>query len=223
MDDFIDEDDLLTFEGFLKYQGVPTTSTSAELEMWRGYFDEAKRLHETSPKVGLMRLQPVPGEQKYGVAIRDGSDLWLTLWVRCSRKGEIFIMYPRGNRDWDPHASYHVDGTFHQKSFGTTMGSSQKRQPLTSAFRESEHLGMYGGHGKSTGAICDRKAFDGVVVVEPGIFGPRSGSVGVDLVEPGYEPKWNEGDGQRFYVNGVHQREVFPRNGRPSLVVTITR
>jgi hypothetical protein len=223
MDDFISEDDLLTFEGFLKYQGVPATSAPADLKMWRGYFEEAKWLHEASPKIGLMKLQPIPGEQKYAVAIRDGSYLWLTLWVRCSRKGEIFIMYPRGNRDWDAHASYHANGTFHQKSFGATFGSPQKRQPLTSAFRESEHLGMYGGHGKSTGAICDRKAFDGVVIVEPGILGPRDGAVGVDLVEPGYEPKWSGGDGQRFYVSGIDQREVFLRNGSPSVVVTITR
>jgi hypothetical protein len=115
MDDFISEDDLLTFEGFLKYQGVPATATPEELKMFRGFFDEATLLHKTGPKVGLMKLQPVPGEQKYAVAIRDGSKLWLTLWVRCSRKGEIFVMYPRPDRDWDAHASYHLKGTFHQK------------------------------------------------------------------------------------------------------------
>ena len=65
---------------------------------------------KTSPKVGLMKLQLVPGEQKYAVAICDGSDLWLTLWVRCSRKGEIFIMYPRGDRDWDAQGSVHSRG-----------------------------------------------------------------------------------------------------------------
>src|SRR6516164_9347789 len=42
------------------------------------------------------------------------------------------------------------------------------------------------GHGKTTGAVCDPKAFDGVVIVEPGILGPRNGSVGVDLVASGY-------------------------------------
>jgi hypothetical protein len=93
MDDFISEDDLLTFEGFLKYQAIdPAMLTPDELAMWRGYFDEATRLWESSPKVGLMKLRPVPGEQKYAVPIRDGSDLWLTIWVRCSPKGEIFVM-----------------------------------------------------------------------------------------------------------------------------------
>ena len=221
MDDFISEDDLLTFDGFLKYQGGPATATLEELKMFRGFFDEATLLHKTGPKVGLMKLQPVPGEQKYAVAIRDGSKLWLTLWVRCSRKGEIFVMYPRPDRDWDAHASYHLDGTLHQKSYGH-VGISVKRQPLTEAFRGSEHLGLYSGHGpKSTGAVCDPKAFDGVVIVEPGILGPRDGNVGVDLVEPGYEAEWNGDMGQRFYLSGVHQREVFPRNGLPSVVISI--
>ena len=46
------------------------------------------------------------------------------------------------------------------------------------------------GHGKSSGAVWDPKAFEGVVIVEPGILGPNHGSVGVDLVEPGYEATW---------------------------------
>src|SRR5579859_250481 len=99
MHDFISDDDLLTFEGFLKYHGIDPIKQ--EREMWEGLFDEATERRTTTPKVGLMKLQPVPGEQKYAVAIRDGSDLWLTLWARCSRKGEVFIMYPRGDRDWD--------------------------------------------------------------------------------------------------------------------------
>ncbi len=223
MDDFISEDELQTFEGFLRYQAVPATSTPQELEMWRGLFDEAMRRRESSPKVGLMKLQRIPGEQEHAVAIRDGADLWLTMWVRCSRKGEIFIMHPRGDRDWDAHASYHLDGTLHQKSFGAVV-LCLKRQPLTEAFRESEHLGLYAGHGKSSGAVCDPTAFDGVVVVEPGILGPKDGSVGVDLVTPEYEPTWNADDiGQRFYLRGVHQRQVFPRHGRPSVVITIQR
>src|SRR5260370_29397493 len=119
MDDFISEDDLLTFEGFLKYQAVePAELTREELEMWRGMVNEGLARAKTMPTVGLMKLQPVAGEQKYAVAIQEGPDLWLTLWIRCSRKGEIFIMYSRADREWDAHASYHLDGTFHQKSFG---------------------------------------------------------------------------------------------------------
>ncbi len=216
MADFISEDDLQTFEGFLKYQAIdPAASTPEDLAWWRRYFDEAVE-RRAGPKVGRMKLQPIPGEQKYAVAIRDGADLWLTFWVRCSRKGEVFIMYPRGDREWDAHASYHLDGTFHQKSHDLVVsGTVPRRQPLTGAFRGIEYLGAYAGHGgKSIGAICDPAAFDGVVVVEPGILGPVHGSVAIDLAEPGCEP--------RPYPGQV-MREVFPREGRPSLIITIAQ
>jgi hypothetical protein len=220
--DFISEDDLLTFEGWLRYQAFDNAPPE-ELEVLRRLFDELMERRKASPKVGLMKFQPVLGEQKYAVAIRDGSDLSLTLWVRYSRKGEIFVMYPRPDRDWDAHASYHHSGRFHQK-FANRPTMIQQRQPLTPAFRGSEHLGLYKAHGKSSGTVCDPNAFDGVVSVEPGILGPKHGAVGVDLVEPGYEPEWDRDDTcQRFYFSGVHQREVSPRNGRLSVVITIHR
>lgn len=187
-DDFISEDDLQTFEGWLKYQAVSPT-TAEELATWRGFFDEARQRSAASPKVGLMKLQPIPGEHRYAVAVRDGDGLWLTLWVRRSRRGAFFVMVPRGDRDWDVHTSYHLDGTLHMKSHGRTVLTAQKRQPLTGTFRGTEHLGASYGHGpKSVGAICDPAAFSGVLEVGPGVLGPRDGGVTVDLVEPGHEP-----------------------------------
>jgi hypothetical protein len=63
------------------------------------------------PKVGLMKLKLMAsGEYRYAVAVRDeDANLWLTLWVSRSQKGEFFIFIPRGDRDWDPHTSYHID------------------------------------------------------------------------------------------------------------------
>jgi hypothetical protein len=192
--DFISEEDLHTFEGWLRYQQA-SASTAEELETWHRLFEEARKAAATASKVGLMKLQPVPGESRYAVALRDGRDLWLTLWVRRSRKGEFFIMTPRGDRDWDPHTSYHLDGTLHMKSFGVTAPPPPKRQPLTGIFRGAEHLGAYYGHGKGSGAICDPSMFDGIVEVPAGVLGPRHGGVTVDLVEPHHDPAsfpWNE-------------------------------
>jgi hypothetical protein len=223
-DDFISEEDLLTFEGFLKYQAIePAMLTSDELAMWRGLFEDSRQRAESSPKVGLMKLQPVAGEQKYAVALEDGSDLWLTLWVRCSPKGEIFVMIPRGDRDWDPHTSYHLDGRLHGKSHGRKTLPPQKRQPLTSTFKGSEHLGVNAGHGKSTGAVCDPKTFDGMVIVEPGVLGPKHGAVGIDLVEPAYVATWERDIIPRFYPGDVHHRQIFARPDRPSVAITILR
>ena len=190
MREFISEDDLQTFEGWLRYQAIdPKTTAPEELVMWRRLFEEARERSATNGTVGLLKLQPVPGEHRYAVAVHDGPNLWLTLWVRRSRKGEFFIMVPRGDQDWDPHTSYHLDGTLHMKSHGHKFASPEKHQPLTATFQGIEHLGVYAGHGpKSVGAICDPTAFSGVVEVQPGVLGPVHGWVAVDLVEPGYEP-----------------------------------
>ena len=142
---FLSEDDLQTFEGLLKYQSVDAAETSPEeLEKWRHLHEEARQRIAACPKVGRMKLQPVPCEYRYAVAVQEGSDLWLTLWVRCSRKGEFFVMLPRGDRDWNPHASYHSDGTLHIKSSGDKV-IERKNQPLTGTFRGNEDLGSYAG------------------------------------------------------------------------------
>lgn len=187
--EFISEDDLKTFEGWLRYQAVdPATLTPEQLTTWREMFEDARRRSAASPKVGLMKLQPVTGEHRYAVAVQEGSDLWLTLWVRRSRKGEFFVMRPIGDREWDPHTSYHLDGTRHMKSYGRVDLSPQKRQPLTGVFRGIEDLGSYYGYSpKGVGAICDPAAFSGVVKVAPGVLGPRDGGVTVHLMEPGHE------------------------------------
>ena len=215
MQEFISEDDLNTFEGWLRYQAIDATTTPPdELAMWRGHFDEKmERSLVASPEVGLMKLQPVPGQHLYAVAVREGSDLWLTLWVRRSRKGEFFVIVPRADQDWDPHTSYHLDGTLHTKSYDYKLGSPQKRQPLTGTFCGTEHLGMFMGHGpKSVGAVCDPTAFSGVVEVAPGVLGPRNGGVIVDLVEPGCEPL--------SVPNTIVRQEVF-RDTLPWIVIRI--
>jgi hypothetical protein len=187
--DFISEDDLKSFEGWLRYQGVDAaTAQPDEIAMWRDCFDEAQKQALTTPKVGLMKLKTVPGQYRYAVAIRDGSDLWLALWIRRSPRGEVFILIPRAKGHWDPHASYHADGTFHHKSYGKTR-VAQKRQPLTDNFTGTEHLGMYAGHmPKDVGAVCDPADFDGIVEAGPRVLGPIHGCVIVDLVEPEKEP-----------------------------------
>jgi len=189
--DFVSEDDLDTFEGWLKYQGFPNPSQLSDVEVanWRAVFDESQKRSLVAPKVGLMKLPLIPGEFRYAVAIRDQGKLWLALWVRRSLKGEYFILIPRGERNWDPHTSYHLDGTVHSKSFGRKFPRGSKRQPLTNGFSGTAHLGAYLGFGpKGVGAICDPAAFAGVIEVGPDVLGPRHGVVLVDLVAPGCDP-----------------------------------
>jgi hypothetical protein len=145
MSEFISENDLNTFEGWLKYQAIdPAILTPDELQQWKSIFDENQK--NKDPKMGLLKLKARPGEKLYGVAVRDDGNLWLVLWVRRNRKGEFFVMVPRAKSGWDPHNSYHLDGTFHAKSFGHKL-EVQQRQRLDSTFRGTEHLGAHGGYG----------------------------------------------------------------------------
>lgn len=124
-------------------------------------------------------------------------------------------MMPRSDKGWNPHASYHLDGRFHSKTFNDSkMGPPQKRQPLTGVFHGTENLGSYGGHApKAVGAICDPTDFSGVVKVPPGVLGPRHGTVVVDLVEPGREP-------MSWPFSQIARQEVF-RDFVPWLVIRV--
>lgn len=133
------------------------------------------------------------GHYRYAVAIRDSAGLWLTLLVRRKPNGEFFVIQPRPSQRlafsrtaWNPHTSYHRDGTLHSKSYNQKVLIPVKHQPLTGPFRGTEHLGLFGGHG--TGISCDPMQFTSVVEVAHEVLGQHEGMVSVDLVEPGGEP-----------------------------------
>lgn len=190
VDEFISEDDLKTFDGWLRYQAVNKVLLAKdELATWQAMFEDARQRSAANPHVGLLKLPSVPGEFKYAVAVREGADLWLVLWVRRNRKGEYFVLKPMNDRDWNPHTSYHLDGSLHHKSWGQKVLPPQKRQPLRGRFRGCEPLLQYAGFTpKAVGAVCDPTAFTGVVEIPSGILGPKDGSIAVDLVEPGAKP-----------------------------------
>jgi hypothetical protein len=186
---FISEDDVSTFEGWLRFQGIDLATLSlAEEAQVRDLFADGNRRRETMRCVGRMKLKAAAGEYRYAVAVREDSGLWLTLWVRRSPKGEFFVFQPRGDGDWNPHASLHADGTFHLKSWGRrTLPARTAQRP--DSVRGCEPLGAYAGHGpKTVGAVCEPGDFTNIVEVPPGILGPRNGTVTVDLLEPGADP-----------------------------------
>jgi hypothetical protein len=82
--EFISEDDLQTFEVWLKEnQGIdPAMLEPNDLAQWRSIHQDVMAKCAATPKVGLMKLHAGPGEYLYAVAIREDSNLWLTLWVR---------------------------------------------------------------------------------------------------------------------------------------------
>jgi hypothetical protein len=126
-----------------------------------------KREKTTTPKPGQMKLRDLkPGEYRYAVAVREGSDLFMTHFIRRDPKGDVYLMIPRGRGSGNPHASYHRNGRFHQKSHDHSM-SKRQLQPLAGNFNGCEHLGMYGGHApKIVGVTCDASKLTGIVEVQ---------------------------------------------------------
>jgi hypothetical protein len=218
VEDFTSEDDLNTFDGWMKHQGFDDTARMAPdaLATWRALYDEMLERKSATPRIGLMALKPpVAGEYRYAVAVRDGADFWLALWVRRFPKGEFFVMRPRAEAGWNPHTSYHLDGSVHMKNYDRRARSPQKRQPLTGVFRGTEHLGAYFGYTpQGTGAVCDPGAFSGVVEVPPRMLGPRDGGIMVDLVEPCCQPV-------PLHWARIVQQEVF-RGTVPWIVIRIS-
>ena len=159
-----------------------------------------------------MKLKPLlPGEYRYAVAEPEGSDAWVTLWVKRAPRGDVYVMMPTAIGRWTPHKSYHQSGKHHGKSFGREFLPSV-RQPLTSAFKGTENVGSFGADRPERGGLVyDPRVFSGA------IFAPREildrGSILVDLVEPDCEP-------MAVYAQ-IYQRETF-RDTIPWLVITIT-
>jgi len=185
-----------------------------ELELLKGDFDRLNVVRAIGPKVGRMKLRLVAGEHRYAIAERDGANLWLALWVRRSRKGEYFTLVPSTDPIWDVHTSYHLDGQFHLKSDGRKGIISRQLQPLSSAFRGTEHMGIDNLQSPaSMGAICDPGSFSGVIELPRGLLKPRGTAAAVDLVEPGHSPMvqdWKE----------IYQQQVF-RDVVPWVVITV--
>jgi hypothetical protein len=175
-----------TFEAYLKQQQLDAQRLAEEVEVILRRDYERRKSAVLAHDVRYMSSKPCPaGQYRYAVAIEDDTTLWLTLWVKRNPRGECIVLYPRGRGTWNPHATYHQDGRYHQKSHDLKFGA-QKRQPLDS-FKGAEHLGTFGGHGVGT-AICDPVAFTSVLRVPTGILEGLCGCVLVDLIEPGAAP-----------------------------------
>ena len=70
MDKFISEDDLKSFDGWLRYQAVDATAiTPGELATWRRIFEDARQRSAVNPEMGLMKLQPILREYQYAVVV----------------------------------------------------------------------------------------------------------------------------------------------------------
>jgi hypothetical protein len=177
----------VTYEEWMRdIQGVDIEKMKDEERVaWRQQYDEAMRRDIEWRK----RAAPSRGsghkDYRYAIVIDDDSGSSLAFWIKRSAKGEIFFLYPRDS-ETNPHASYHLDGKYHQKICDVKT-NVQQRQPLNDRFEGTEHLGMFMGFGAGP-CMRDMSHFDVVVVAPPGSLSGRSGVILVDLIAPGALP-----------------------------------
>lgn len=184
---FIDEDELSSFDGWLRYQAIDSMTLSSEQRVqWLAIFEKVQARAQSTPKVGAMNFSARESAgSRFAIAIEKESTLYLALWIRRARKGDIYVFYPHGADGGNSHSSYHVDGRYHHKVHGRKF-PIRRGQALNESFRGTEHLGSFSGFGpRSNGAICIPGSFTSVVQVPDKILGPRNGHVNVDLLEPG--------------------------------------
>jgi len=215
MSQFISEDDLDTFEGWLRFRAIDFAALQPDqLAMCKADFEEASRKRHSTPKVGFIKFRAKESEFLYAVAVRDDLSLWLALWIRRSAKGDVYVFVPRADPKWHPHSTYHKDGRSHHKSHRQPF-LKKRRQPPTDSFRGAEQIISQKGFGpKTVGAKFDPTCFTGVLEVKAGVLGPIHGYVSIDLVEPGYEPVPHFDDTEPMY-------QVIFKEAIPWLVVRV--
>lgn len=127
----------------------------------------------------------------YAVAVRDAPCLYLLLRIHRSKAGDVYALFPRDHwrPGWNPHASYHVSGRHHQKSYDYAA-MARDRQPTTTDFKGNENLVTFGvasDEPKAIGIACDPTKFDAVVEIPEAELRPERyrTSISIDLVEPG--------------------------------------
>jgi hypothetical protein len=127
----------------------------------------------------------------YAVAVRD-DQLYLILRVRRSPKGEVFVMFPREDPDWDPHSSIHIDGTHHQKSFDhkfhVQVGDKPTVEPKET--RNVVTTGVAAGEARVINAPCKANEFSDVFEIPEVMLRPEKyrTHISVDLTSPGGTP-----------------------------------
>jgi hypothetical protein len=175
-----------TFEEWMAYRGIDiTTLGEEELKAWRRDYDASCQV-QSQRKIWTPQVRANPKDLLYAVAVRDGPDLWLALWVKRSTKPEYFVMLPRNDRpDWDPHASYHSDGCLHQKTHNRKIDVSQRQIPGP-GFHGTENIlttRLDLEDARAVKALCDPGLFTGILEIPGEVLSQGHHIVAVDLTD----------------------------------------
>lgn len=124
----------------------------------------------------------------YAVSVSNGGSKLLLCRLRRAPTG-IYFLIPLEDPRRDVHASYHVDGKRHVKSYGGKMFVTQC-QRLDGPWRGAESLfalAIQPGEEARLTIACQPATFAGVLDIPYNTFSPgHHHTLTVDLVEPGH-------------------------------------
>jgi hypothetical protein len=145
----------------------------------------------------------------YAVAVRDRGDLWLLCRIRRPRGGDIYVLLPRDEPGWDPHASYHQDGMRHVRSHNGRYLLDQRQRPDES-FQGAESVFALAIQPGEVGLLktpCTPEQFSDVFEINRQHLPlEEHHTLAVDLVEPGHEAltgPWREVVVQKWFRDAV--------------------
>ena len=162
-----------------------------------------------------------------GIGVRVKGRIMLVARIARRKKG-IYYLIPRdyaafgivSDEHWDPHASYHVDGTRHFKSDNQVRGGRDQRQPLGESFAGVEDLtGQSFGPGDLLGEQTELREseFDAVFELPMDLVPPSYGvHLRVALCAPEQVSVWHP-------QNAHEIARYWSRDATPWIEVTVWR
>ena len=113
-------------------------------------------------------------ERMFAVAVRDGDDLFLWIQLRRAASNGIYYVLPTGREDdqkwkkWNPHGSWHKDGSLHHKSVDEKVpGPSCNSDPTLNSRALSNIISrpIKADEPRAFGVHCDRLKFSDVMEI----------------------------------------------------------
>lgn len=156
--------------------------------------------------------------KSYVVVVREGNELFLFLRIARNKKGESFVMFPREDKAWNPHASLHADGTHHQKSFDRKFAVRKTVKP-DGELSETVNLvtiGIAADEPRKINTPCGIDQFSEVFEISPSDLRPERyrTNISIDLIPQ---------NGEAIVPKScrIIRQHIFQDDGLPSIMVTL--
>jgi hypothetical protein len=153
----------------------------------------------------------------YAVAVRDGHELFLCCRIRRTVTGDVYVLPPRPDPDWNPHVSYHASGHSHVRHDDHPYHVSHWQEPDAN-FQRTRHMstmGIAAGEPRLTNSPC--KVEDYAEVFEISVSELRS-----EMYRTMLSVDLTESRGQPIIAPGARiLRQVIFQDSMPWIMVTL--